>query len=231
MSRSPIEKRTRAKPTCLAVAALACALFTSAAPAGDARRLCQPDANGDWHCTERAEPPPRQREGAPIPVVDARLKLPADNGLAVAEPAVGETVADEPVAGDRSTGRVAAAATEVPAFDPTLPPPRPRIRILAQPRTAWAIQIIATASREALERVAEQHQLYDHPAVRLASGRTVRYALIWDVYPDRGSAAAALASLPAHVKAMNPSLRPIGPLQDAMNEATRLNPPSPTGRD
>ena len=102
--------------------------------------------------------------------------------------------------------------------------PRPKVRILSQPRTAWAIQLIATQSREALERIAEQQKLYDHPAVRLASDKVVRYALIWDVYPDRDSAQAAMNALPAELQALKPWLRPIGPLQDAMNEATRMSP-------
>ncbi len=102
--------------------------------------------------------------------------------------------------------------------------PRPKVRILAQPRTAWAIQLIATQSREALEHIAEQHKLYDHPAVRLASGNVVRYALIWDVYQDRASATAAMNALPAALQKLKPWLRPIGPLQDAMNEATRISP-------
>lgn len=190
-----------------------------------AKKLCQPAADGQWNCSDASAPLPRQRNGAPVPPPDTQITAPAP----AREPR------GAPVSvGSGTTGAPARAPTALTA--PAAPPPdsatvandsaqpRPKVRILAQPRTAWAIQLIATQSREALERIAEEQKLYDHPAVRLASGNVVRYALIWDVYQDRASAVAAMTALPAALQALKPWLRPIGPLQDAMNEATRISP-------
>ena len=106
-----------------------------------------------------------------------------------------------------------AGIVTIPGYTPSanadlLKAPKPRLRLLEQSPDAWAIQLIATGSRESLERVAATHNLYDHPAVRLAAGTVVRYALVWDVYPDRASAAAALAALPPPLQALHPWLRP-----------------------
>ena len=196
-----------------------------------AKKLCQPAADGQWNCSDATASFPRQRNGAPVPPPDTRIAAPAPARQPRTVP-----VAVRSGAQVARTSMPAAATAQAPpqlpearASDNAADPnnsaqPRPKVRILAQPRTAWAIQLIATQSREALERIAEEQKLYDHPAVRLASGNVVRYALIWDVYPDRASAEAALNALPAALHVLKPWLRPIGPLQDAMNEATRISP-------
>ena len=197
-----------------AVALLCCGLATAPVWSENApeppKKLCQPAADGQWNCSAATAPLPRQRNGAPVPPADTRVTAPASAPAARPVPVSvsnGSSVVPASTAGSNNSAE-----------------PHPKVRILTQPRTAWAIQLIATQSREALERIAEQQKLYDHPAVRLASDKVVRYALIWDVYPDRNSAQAAMNALPAALQALKPWLRPIGPLQDAMNEATRISP-------
>ena len=123
------------------------------------------------------------------------------------------------------------ASITIPGYSPYDDPTRtkPRLRVLEQSPDAWVIQLIATSSRDALEQIAARNNLYDHPAVRLAAGTAVRYALIWDVYPDRAHAIAALAALPKALRDMRPWVRQVGPLQQAMNDAANITPQATSG--
>ena len=123
------------------------------------------------------------------------------------------------------------APITIPGYSPYDDPThtKPRLRVLEQSPDAWVIQLIATSSRDALEQIAARNNLYDHPAVRLAAGTAVRYALIWDVYPDRAHAIAALAALPKALRDMRPWVRQVGPLQQAMNDAANITPQATSG--
>ena len=185
-----------------------------------------------WQCIETSAPhatpvaPPRTspHAAAPPDAAPPGIERGSDTAITPAA-AVHATNLPDTIAPERV--RVDAGGVTIPGYTAgagAAVAPTPRLRVLEQSPDAWAIQLIATSSRAALERVAAQHNLYAHPAVRLAAGKTVRYALVWDVYPDRATALAALAALPAPLRALQPWVRQVGALQQAMNDAVQINP-------
>ena len=188
--------------------------------------------DADWQCIESSSPHPTADGAVPAgpspnvsasPAVNPTRETPAKP--TVVEPLPSAT--DATLASSRDQNQ----SVTIPGYSPpaAVAPAKPRLRVLEQSPDAWAIQLIATRSKESLERVAAQHDLYDHPAVRLAAGKTIRYALVWDVYPDRARALAALAALPKTLRDLQPWVRNVGALQQAMNDAVPITEPTSSG--
>ena len=92
--------------------------------------------------------------------------------------------------------------------------------VMAQPETAYTVQIASGASAETLVALL-QNQIHDVDAACVRERPTSRqpYSAIVGVYADRASANRALGDLPAALRANQPWIRRFGTLQRALREA------------
>ncbi|MFK8020198.1 MAG: SPOR domain-containing protein [Pseudomonadales bacterium] len=97
--------------------------------------------------------------------------------------------------------------------------PTRETRVIDMPSSLYAVQLLAVSTKQQVERFAEDHDLYDLTAVRIAQNGKPLYVLLPGVYKNREDAQTAVASLPDAVKALNPRIRPLKGLQDAMRRA------------
>ena len=92
--------------------------------------------------------------------------------------------------------------------------------VMAQPETAYTVQIASGASAETLVALL-QNQIHDVDAACVRERPTSRqpYSAIVGVYADRASANRALGDLPVALRANQPWIRRFGTLQRALREA------------
>lgn len=197
-----------------------------------------------WNCVEssaelKAPNTTQVRTSAQIPqAITGANAAPKSNAAAPAQSGAGDEAAGEsPIVHGDTLHATVPGATDTPSgnasdvnaahakTDEPGAPAQPHIRILEQPPNAWVIQLIATTSRENLEAIAAKYKLFAHPAVRLAAAAKIHYVLLWDVYPDKASASAALQTLPKALRDMHPWVRKVDTLQAAMMAATKISPP------
>ena len=83
----------------------------------------------------------------------------------------------------------------------------------------YTVQLIALESMSAADEFAAEIRLAGLHRVRIESGGQVLYAMLLGPYTDRGAADRAVAGLPQNVQSLEPWVRKIGPLQEAMRRA------------
>lgn len=98
--------------------------------------------------------------------------------------------------------------------------------VMAQPASSFTVQIASGVSAEVLEALLRREvpggdaaSVLEHPGARQP------YSAIVGVYPDRASADAARAALPASLRANTPWVRRLGSLQQALRSAAKDNAP------
>ena len=83
----------------------------------------------------------------------------------------------------------------------------------------YTVQLIALESMSAVDQFAAEIGLAGPHRVRIESGGQVFYALLLGAYTDRVAADRAVAGLPGNVQSLEPWVRKVGPLQEAMRRA------------
>ena len=92
--------------------------------------------------------------------------------------------------------------------------------VMAQPASAYTVQVASGASAEVLVALLQsQLRGADAACVRERPASRQPFSAIVGTYPDRGSASRALADLPASLRANQPWLRRFSTLQQALREA------------
>lgn len=90
------------------------------------------------------------------------------------------------------------------------------------PAQFYTVQIVALSSMEALESFRIAHRLSGVLGARVEAGGEIYYTLLLGVYENLTDAKAAAASRPASLQHMEPWIRKLGPLQDAVVRADVL---------
>ena len=83
----------------------------------------------------------------------------------------------------------------------------------------YTVQLIALESMTAVDQFATEIGLAGLHRVRIESGDQVFYALLLGAYTDRGAANRAVGGLPGKLQSLEPWVREIGPLQEAIRRA------------
>ena len=94
--------------------------------------------------------------------------------------------------------------------------PTQAVAILDLPDDFFAVQLVAVSSKEALETYANTHQLSGMSAARVYANGQLYFVLLLGVYETRERAEQAIASLQGPLAELEPWIRSVGSLQDAM---------------
>jgi septal ring-binding cell division protein DamX len=188
--------------------------------------------------TDRGQPSPRA--GA-----DLQTAQPPEAAVARVPTAPGPAVPETPTVAVTAAPRAAVNGTpEVPEAEPgptpRVPVPAPDREagrtpvskdpdgllgidwIKAQDPEAYVAQVLAVASEDALRKFVRSHPMDARLAyLRVPRGQGTWHTLLAGPYPSREAAEAAVAALPSVVRANEPWIRRLGPLQDALPPAVK----------
>ena len=117
-------------------------------------------------------------------------------------------------------GRTNGRRTPTPT-DVALPPDTP-IPLTEVPPDYYVVQLVAVQTKEALEDYAGRKELRGMSAARIERDGRLFYVLLLGVYPDREQASTAASSLPAEFADLDPWVRSVDSLQQAMRRADDL---------
>ena len=170
---------------------------------------CEPGSEGGWRCAANDDgaaqrsmaevaptPPPQGIDSEPEPLPEPQPAPPVP-----AQPQPRPAPAELPL-----YRQLAHSLDDTPLLD--------------LPASYYALQLFATGTREGAEAVAVRSGLRGMAGARVERDGEVFHVLLVGVYASKERAERALASLPASVRAMNPWVRRLGGLQEAMRRAT-----------
>ena len=101
----------------------------------------------------------------------------------------------------------------------TDPDPAERNPVLEWPPEHYAVQLIALESDEAVAGVAERLGVPELLRIRVQSGGRLFHALVLGDYADRRDAEVASAGMVRRMPSLEPWVRRVGPLQEAVRRA------------
>ena len=187
--------------------------FIGGAAVTAAKWFCEMSKDGGWHCVQDpkqiANPQPSR---FPQPVATQR----------------GQS--------ERSLPNVAPVPPPPPPFSPApeQPPvplyqqlayqPEDPVALVDLPEAFYAIQLVALRSQTDLEAFVVDHGLPPMSGAQVEKDGGLWFVLLAGVYEDLDTAQRALASLPENLKVMNPWLRPMASLRNAILRAENLTP-------
>lgn len=105
------------------------------------------------------------------------------------------------------------------ALAPTAPTRPERHPVLEWPAGHYAVQLIALDSGEAVAALAERLATPGLQRVRLDSGGRLFHVLLLGAYADRSDAEVASAAVVGRMPSLEPWVRSVGPLQEAVRRA------------
>ena len=166
----------------------------SAVAGEEANRFCEAgDESQEWGCVD-------------------------DQDLALNAPAAGP--GDQSEGPRTDPGRSGARRTPTPR-DAARPPHAP-VPLTEVPPDYYVVQLVAVQTKETLEDYAARKELRGMSAARVERDGRLFYVLLLGVYPDREQASTAASSLPAEFADLNPWVRSVDSLQQAMRRADDL---------
>lgn len=176
--------------------------------------FCQmAEKSDEWECIRDSElardaRPTRVPEPPPPPVPEEDAVPPA---RPTADPPELTSAADDP-----------ASRSDQPLYKQLAFQPDKPTRLLDLPSSFYAVQLVALSSKEVLDAYAAQERLRGMSAARVENDGRLYYVLLLGIYPDRQSAQTAADNMPAALSDMNPWVRDLGSLQQAMSRADAL---------
>lgn len=176
--------------------------------------FCQLGAEGQgWQCVQDPElaedPRPERLPDPPAEPESAPTDLPVRAEPPSADPQPESDVED---IGSRELPDFARLAYR---------PPQP-VSLMELPKRFYAVQVLAAASRDELERFTRRHQLEGLSSARVERDGELYYVLLLGVYETLETARTVIAGLPPPLAALAPWVRPVGSLQAAMARADAL---------
>ena len=93
------------------------------------------------------------------------------------------------------------------------------VAVGALPAHFYAVQIVAMSSRAGLESFSNKHGLNPAASVRIETDGRLYHVLLLGIYETLADATAAVTSRPASLRTMQPWIRRLGPLQQAVARA------------
>ncbi len=203
----------------------------SAVAEGDPNWFCGTGTeNGEWACVRDQElrvgaappEPPARPQTAPVateppvpePMPDARTDVADDSVLGV-----------EPLPPTDAPTITKAAPKESPPDAPRDQPgerPGGTVPLVDVPPDYYVVQLVALASKEALEEYAARKGLHGMSAARVERDGKLFYVLLLGIFRDRQDADAAAANLPPELEDFDPWVRRVGSLQEAIRRGDAL---------
>ena len=182
---------------------------------------CEPGSEGGWRCAANDGAAQRSvAEVAPTP------PPPQDSSMRGANPAEGSSERESVPSPEPQPAPPVPAQPQQRSTPAELPLYRQLAHslddtpLLDLPASYYALQLFAAGTREGAEAVAVRSGLRGMAGARVERDGEVFHVLLVGVYASKERAEQALASLPASVRAMNPWVRRLGGLQEAMRRAT-----------
>ena len=123
--------------------------------------------------------------------------------------------------GTRTDPGPAGAPRTPTRLDVALQPDTP-IPLTELPPDYYVVQLLAVQTKEALEHYAARKDLRGMSAARIERDGRLFYVLLLGVYPDRERAGMAASSLPAEFSELDPWVRSVDSLQQAMRRGDVL---------
>ena len=181
--------------------------FVGGSSGAGTKWFCEMSKEGGWHCVQDpsqiANPQPTR---------------------------VPQPLAQPPIAERRSPSAVPNPVPPVPS-EPVREPrpallyqqlaylPEESVALVDLPESFYVIQLVALRSEADLEAFAIDHGLPRLSGALVEKNGDLWFVLFAGVYEDLDTAQRAMASLPENLKAMNPWLRPMASLREAMLRA------------
>ncbi|MBT7333846.1 MAG: hypothetical protein HN856_05660 [Gammaproteobacteria bacterium] len=187
--------------------------------------FCQPGDNPDaWNCVQ-SETLAKNPKPAPLPpsasaATNDQISPPAP-AIAAAPARPRPTPPQSPASGQNSP--VAPSAAPEPPYISLSFRPGKAVPLLDIPPDYFAVQLIAVSDRETLEAYALENGLIGLSATRVRSGKAIFYVLILGVYETKDKAELAVASLSGSMRSLNPWIRTVASLQEAILAAKDIN--------
>ena len=173
--------------------------------------FCEMSKDGGWHCVQDpkqiANPQPSR---FPQPVTAKRGQ--PERGLPDVAPVPPRPLPSSP----------APEQPPLPLYQRLAYQPEDSVALVNLPETFYAIQLVALRSQTDLEAFVIDHGLPPMSGAQVEKDGGLWFVLLAGVYEDLDTAQRALASLPDNLKAMNPWLRPMASLREAMLRAETL---------
>lgn len=201
------------------------ALDPSTRRSGQVARRTSPPADVPELIEELEREAKRERASeARTPAVDAPdTRAPNESrptALAVERPREIATQTGAPTSTDSrdlQEPAIPAPAADVPLYRALAYRPDRAVRMLDLPAEYFAVQLLASASKENLERFASETRIEGLAAARIAADERLLYILLLGIYTSRDAAERAAASVPQETLGdVTPWVRSLGSLQRAM---------------
>ena len=122
----------------------------------------------------------------------------------------------------RAEPSASAGETDLPAYRRLAYRPGREVAFTDLPDEFYAVQLLALASPEAVERFVADTKVPDLAAARVERDGRLFYVLLLGIYRDRPDAARAAEHLPAELGDLTPWIRPLYTLKQAMLRADQL---------
>ena len=176
--------------------------------AGIAIAAAEPGTHGGQSGREQRSAPEPSRSGAASP------RRPASGLASLHRNAAEPDPLGEPVAGG--------GEADLPAYRRLAYRPGREVAFTDLPDEFYAVQLLALASPEAVERFVADTRVPDLAAARVERDGRLFYVLLLGIYRDRPDAARATEHLPAELDDLTPWIRPLYTLKQAMLRADQL---------
>ncbi len=177
-----------------------------------------PDAGAPVTAAPVAGDPDAEAPAEPAALASAAVAAPVDPAATAPESATPQPAAAQSAAG----GSNVRAADAVPRHVALAYVPAQPTAMLDLPPEYFAVQLIAMNSKQSIESFVHEHQLRGMSAARIEKDSALYFVLILGIYETYDRAFEASRDLPPPLDGVEPWIRSLGSLQNAMVRADQL---------